>query len=220
MEEEEHPVPPMSDMPQAAEIQKRRGAYLPHWTVHGGSYFVTFRLAGSLPASLIKEIDCLRADIRNTAQRGKRLLTDSEEEVLEELHFKTLDILEHDRKNRILEQDQIAEIVANALMHFDGDRYRLFCWTIMPNHVHVVFQPIGTWQLAQILHSWKSFTANAANKALDRRGSFWQAESYDHLIRNQKDLVRCVEYTWSNPEKAGLMDWRWRWKTPSEILLD
>lgn len=153
----------MSDIFPIRGVQKHRGAYLPHWTRAGGSYFVTFRMTGSLPASLQKEIECLRADISGIALQDGRSLTDSELEAMEELHFRELDVLERNKGNRLLENDQAAEIVAKALRHFDGERYRLFAWAIMPNHVHVVFDPIGKWQLTQILHSWKSFTANAAN---------------------------------------------------------
>jgi len=79
----------------------------------------------------------------------------------------------------------------------------------MPNHVHVVVEAMGGDKLSDILHSWKSFTAKAANKMLHRTGEFWQAESYDHLIRNQQDFNHTVEYVLCNPAKAGLSDWKW-----------
>jgi REP element-mobilizing transposase RayT len=202
------------------EIHIRQGAYLPHWTKKEGTYFVTFRLAGSLPALLQKEIEYLRTDIYGTAKQMKRSFTDSENSALEELHFRTLDILERDQKNRFLERDNIAQIVANALTCFDGSRYELYSWVIMPNHVHVVFKTIGEWSLEKILHSWKSFTANAANKILDRTGTFWQQESYDHLIRNERDFMRCIDYTWLNSEKAGFMNWKWRWKSAKEFCFE
>ena len=67
--------------------------------------------------------------------------------------------------------------------------------------------------LASILHSWKSYTANEANKILRRNGEFWQREYYDHLIRDDRDLDRCVAYTVQNPVKSGLCklweDWPW-----------
>src|SRR5262249_5650451 len=82
----------------------------------------------------------------------------------------------------------------------------------MPNHVHVVVQPLPGFELEKIVHSWKSFTANRANKILNRQGSFWQVEYYDHMVRDEGDLDHAVNYAWSNPENAGLSDWRWRWK--------
>jgi Rad3-related DNA helicase len=82
----------------------------------------------------------------------------------------------------------------------------------MPNHVHVVMQPVEGFELPAILHTWKSRTAKEANKLLKRSGAFWQAEYYDHLIRDQDDLVHSVQYAFNNPEKAGLKGWKWRWQ--------
>ena len=79
----------------------------------------------------------------------------------------------------------------------------------MPNHVHVVIKAYSNYDLETILHSWKSFTSTAANKILERKGVFWQREYYDHLIRNEKDFIRIVEYVLDNPLKAGLKDWQW-----------
>jgi REP element-mobilizing transposase RayT len=103
-------------------------------------------------------------------------------------------------------------LVANELKHFDGEKYRLFVWCIMPNHVHVVLQPMAGVELPSILHSLKSYTANGANKTLNRHGPFWQAEYYDHLIRDRDDFIHAVEYAWNNPDKAGHANWKWRGK--------
>jgi REP element-mobilizing transposase RayT len=75
--------------------------------------------------------------------------------------------------------------VADALRHFDGERYRLVAWCVMPNHVHAVVQPAAGHVLEEIVHSWKSFTAHQANKLLGRTGPFWMAEAYDHLVRDE-----------------------------------
>lgn len=109
----------------------------------------------------------------------------------------------------LLRDDRTAEIVAEALKHFDDDRYQLHAWCVMPNHVHVVVQPLGTHQLSQILHSWKSFTANAVNKELGRSGPVWLRESYDHLIRDEADYQHHVRYARENPAAAGLSNWKW-----------
>ena len=108
-----------------------------------------------------------------------------------------------------LQRDDVAQIVANALRYFDGKRYRLWAWCIMPNHVHVVVQPLAGYELPSILHSWKSYTANEINKLLKRTGTVWQTEYYDHLVRNDPDFQHCVEYTLHNPEQAGLKGWKW-----------
>jgi REP element-mobilizing transposase RayT len=79
----------------------------------------------------------------------------------------------------------------------------------MPNHVHVMVQPLAKNDLAGILQTWKSFSAKAANRFLHRRGEFWQREYYDHLIRNEKEFARIVHYVLDNPKKAGLHLWPW-----------
>jgi REP element-mobilizing transposase RayT len=112
-----------------------------------------------------------------------------------------------------LKDDRLAEIVQNALLHFDGERYALHAWIVMPNHVHTLFTAQGGWELSQIAHSWKSYTANECNKVLQRKGEFWQPEPFDRYIRNERHFANAVTYIEENPVKAGLCyqpeDWRW-----------
>jgi REP element-mobilizing transposase RayT len=117
-----------------------------------------------------------------------------------------------------MKDERVADKVRDALLHFDAVRYSLAAWCVMPNHVHVVVRPFGgitggtpvpLSELSEILHSWKSFSAKEANKLLRRSGEFWQAESYDHLIRNEADFRHAVKYVLDNPIKAGLKNWRW-----------
>jgi REP element-mobilizing transposase RayT len=105
----------------------------------------------------------------------------------------------------------LADKVASALCHFDGQRYRLFAWCIMPNHVHVVVRILPNWTPASILHSWKSFTAKRANQVLRSHEAFWQREYYDHLIRDEGEFVRSIRYVAENPAKARLENWPWVW---------
>src|SRR2546426_7959993 len=104
---------------------------------------------------------------------------------------------------------RIAKIVADAIRHFHGKRYQVLAWCVMPNHVHVVFSTLGERKLEAILHSWKSFSAQGANRLLGRSGSFWQREYFDHLVRNEASLSRIIRYVQENPQKAGLRDWPW-----------
>ncbi len=93
--------------------------------------------------------------------------------------------------------------------HFHGKRYRLFAWCLMPNHVHVLFSPLQGNMLENILHSWKSYSAQRANALLRRTGPFWQREYFDHLIRNEASLRKITKYILDNPKRAGLSDWPW-----------
>ncbi len=108
----------------------------------------------------------------------------------------------------------LADLVAGAIRFFEGQRYELRAWVVMPNHAHAVVGPILGHTLSDILHSWKSFTSHEINKRLPTKiVPFWQSESYEHLIRDDEDLHRCCHYTRMNPVSAGLCacpeDWKW-----------
>jgi REP element-mobilizing transposase RayT len=170
----------------------RNRGYLPHWESEGGIYFVTFRLADSLPQSVLREL------------RRTELVKPKEEQRLAQ---KLEDFLDKGAGSCILRQPRIADIVTAALRQFDGARYRLLACSVMPNHVHVVFQPLGEYDLGGILHAWKSFTGVEINRQLSRSGPLWQKEYYDHLIRNGEQLKRAVRYTVENPLRAGMKKW-------------
>ena len=104
----------------------------------------------------------------------------------------------------VLRNERIARIVQDALLHFEGERYSLAAWCVMPNHVHVVVAPIGRHRLSRVLQSWKSFTSKQINKVLGREGTLWERESFDHLIRTAEHFGKFVEYTESNHVSAGL----------------
>lgn len=106
-----------------------------------------------------------------------------------------------------------ATIIEQTLLHFDGERYRVFAWCVMPNHAHVIIEQFDGWPLAQIVHSWKSFTANAINRALSRNGTVWMREYFDRFMRDNDHLSTTIAYVEGNPVSAGLAerpeDWRW-----------
>jgi REP element-mobilizing transposase RayT len=154
-----------------------------------------------------------RRDIHIRAEQQGRSLSDVEISRLRELHSERIEAyLDAGHGACWMGNSQVAELVADALRHFDGQRYRLYAWCIMPNHVHILIEPLIPHQLSKILHSWKSFTATAANRLLHRSGDFWQPESYDHLIRDERDFAHAIDYIVDNPLKAGLKDWPWVWR--------
>ncbi len=114
---------------------------------------------------------------------------------------------------RLLAQPDAAAIVEGALLHFDAERYRLLAWCVMPSHVHVVVEQSEGCPLAQVVHSWKSFTANAVNKTLGRRGAVWQREYFDRFMRDNDHLSTTIHYVEYNPVDAGLAEraesWPW-----------
>jgi len=137
----------------------------------------------------------------------------------QEVYFKKFDQLldASSHGDQWLRRPEIAKIVSNSLHCYDGIRYDLICYTIMPNHVHLVIDhnlSITDAPLEKILQSVKKYTARKANSVLNRRGiSFWQSESYDHIIRTDQEYENTVRYVIYNPVSANLckdwMEWRW-----------
>jgi putative DNA methylase len=103
-----------------------------------------------------------------------------------------------------LKDPRIAESVQNSFLFFDGERYRLTAWVIMPNHAHMLLTPCAGEELSAILHSLKSYTANEANKLLHRKGQFWQPESFDRWVRDANHFAKVIAYIENNPVKARL----------------
>ena len=113
----------------------------------------------------------------------------------------------------VLRDPVCAEIVQRALLYFDEERYRLLAWVVMPNHVHVLVEPLIGHSLADILHSWKRHTARLINRHLGQTGSLWRREYWDRYIRDERHYAAAVAYIENNPVQAGLVaqpaDWAW-----------
>jgi putative transposase len=167
--------------------------YVPHRDEPGLTQFVTFRLADSFPAELRDEWEKL-LKIEDDRERRTQLET-------------WLD-LGHGTCH--LRDERIAQLVAEALRKFDGTRYRLIAFTIMPNHAHVLFE-VGEVPMAKVLRQWKGTTARAANALLGFTGPFWQPDYWDTYMRDVEHEERTVRYIRNNPVKAGLVSDRKQW---------
>jgi REP element-mobilizing transposase RayT len=173
--------------------------YLPHWDHPGMIQSLNFRLVDSLPTSVV--------------ERWRMELTHEPEDEAAAIRRRVDKYLDAGHGECWLCQPDIARLAEATLLHFDGQRYLLLAWCIMPNHVHVMIETREGFTLANILHSWKSFTANQANRLLERRGEFWQREYLDRYIRNAEHYEQAIAYIEENPVKAGLArvkaDWPW-----------
>ena len=201
-------VPPLATSrfrpvdPRAPVIQTRRR--LPHWEQQGATFFITFRLADAVPQKLLRqwkeELETWRKfhpepwDASTKYEYQKRF-HDAREAWLDQGHGEC-----------ILRRPQIAATIANSLRHFDGDRYALDSFVVMPNHVHVLVRPHESHSLSEILHSWKSFSAKEINKLRERSGAVWQDENYDRMVRDFAELERYRDYIKENPVAAKLGD--------------
>jgi len=98
----------------------------------------------------------------------------------------------------------IAKMVQDSLLKYDGERYNLFSWCIMPNHEHSLMKRFEHTTLEKIMQAHKSYTSHEANELLNRKGSFWMKEYYDREIRNQDHFYNARRYIENNPVKARL----------------
>jgi carbamoylphosphate synthase large subunit/REP element-mobilizing transposase RayT len=175
---------------------------LPHWEQEGTTYFVTFRLADSVPNTLLNQ---WRDDLNSWLKFHPRpwdYQTAHDYEIrFQEGPEKWFD---ENRGDCVLRDHRAAEIVANSLKHFQGERYWVDSFIVMPNHVHVIVQPTTGYALSHILHTWKSFSAHAVNKALGRTGDLWMEESHDRIVRDWESLINYRSYIAANPQKANL----------------
>ena len=165
---------------------------LPHWRQEGVSYFVTFRTADSIPQEklrlwLAEKDEWLKAHPEPHDEQTRR-------EFYKNFTARFQKWIDQGYGECLLGQSKYYDIVKNALLHFDGERYALGDFVIMPNHVHAIVTPKNGNDLSDILHSWKSFTANQINKLSGNTGAFWQKESYDHILRGPEQLEKIIAY--------------------------
>ncbi len=202
-------VPTDAPNPLRSGIHSR--GYLPHVKREGASYFVTFRLADSLPQKVLLEFKRQQAETLRSLAREDR---DALEEADREYHRQIERYLDRGVGECHLRRPEIARMVAEALLHFHNQQYLLDDWVIMPNHVHLILWPMPDYTLSGILRSRKRRTARQANSLLGRTGeTFWQHESYDHWIRNDEEKFRIRRYLRNNPVTASLCrapeEWPW-----------
>jgi REP element-mobilizing transposase RayT len=182
-------------VPRFIKIHSR--GRLPHWEVDDAVYSVTFRLRDALPRAVAQALMLERARML----RG--VTTDAERVRLDHAFSIRLDhYLDQSHGSCILREH--GELVATALKYFDGIRYDLHAWCVMPNHVHVMIYVARGRDVPQILHSWKSYTAHEIG-----RGVIWQREYFDRVIRSPRDFSDTRAYIHGNPAKAGLVNWPW-----------
>lgn len=188
--------------------------YLPHFDSAHRVQHVVIHLADSLPKKTINLFD---EQIKNVPESDRSA----------ERRRKLNDWMDSGYGSCVLEIPDLANDVKSALLHFDGSRYNLHAWVVMPNHIHVLLESNQSWPLPKIISSWKKFTARAirnwlkANQeicdprkvALLSCKTVWHPEYWDRYIRNEVHFKRTHDYIHQNPVKAGLVtnpeDWPW-----------
>lgn len=187
---------------------------LPHWYQPGVTYFITFRTDDSVPNAVAdhwreRRDDWLRTHrIDPTAANWNTQLRHLPEAQQHEFHAtysqEYLRHLDQGLGECVLRRPELARIVADNLRFFDGQRYHMGDFVVMPNHVHILVCLLGTTELQAQCYSWKKFTAGRINQRLSRKGRFWHEESFDHLVRSSEQFDYLRGYIADNPKKAGL----------------
>ena len=194
--------------------------YLPHLDAPDILQSLAFRLADSVPRELLRRwIEEWR---RPQDLAGSPMFVDQGRQARLERLVSRFEDAGHGACH--LKRPAIAVLVEAAFLSRDGDRYRLIEWCVMPNHVHVLIEPLRRTPLSDIVRSWKTFTARRANQILGRTGTFWMRDYFDRYIRDQRHLDAVRRYIWLNPVRAGLCrevrDWPWssaRLRTEREL---
>lgn len=201
---------------------------------------MTFRLAGSLPQSVVRHWNRERQWLAHLAETNATYYELVKRD-FERVWFRKFElILDGAALGPVwLKDERVAAKVVESLHYRQGRVYRLDAFTVMPNHVHTVIKPlpmrraqgghiehmpndsritdrIEYHSLASIMQSLKGYTAYEANKLLGCDGEFWAHESFDHWIRDVDEWRRIMAYVLNNPVKAGYVkrwqDWKWNYR--------
>jgi len=185
----------------------------PHWCQAGSVVFITFRTADSIPKPVLHRWE---REKEAWLKKNKIELTGHWSVIVPELapelrwQFKKKfrrhreEYLDTCQGKCVLQSRPLAEIVANSLLYFDGERYRMGDFIVMPNHVHLLCAFSSEEALVTQCDSWLHFTARQINRKLDQKGKFWQQEPFDHLVRSPEQYEYLKKYIAQNGLKAGL----------------
>lgn len=189
--------------------------YLPHFESTEVTQHVILHLADSLPQSVLLRLEAELKTLPTEKQDVERR--------------KQVDAwIDAGHGSCVPRKPSIAGMVQGSLLTFDSQRYRLVAWVVMPNHVHVLFQPINGWTVAKIVASWKKFTARKICDGRRENGEdpgapVWHREYWDRYIRDQRHLEQAIEYIHLNPVRTGLVvtpeSWRWSSAYPGNAIL-
>ena len=202
-------------------------ANLPHWNKSSTASFVTFRLADALPQEkLLKilegsgvdlsceavgrplpregECEAVGRPLPREGEPGSAFLSDSysaTENAIQEY-------LDAGYGSCVLRNAECRQIVEETLWHFASERYALYAYVVMPNHVHVLFMPTEGWTLSETVAGWKKFAARRLNDILGREGPLWQKESFDTLVRSERHFTTIVGYIKRNDPATAWVAYR------------
>ena len=174
------------------KIEYRRN--LPHINPENAVFFITYRLAGSIPRQFID-----------------KYLNQKKETASDNYFTEFDDYL--DKQTGHLHHKEIAKIIEESLNYYNKKQYGIIAYCIMPNHVHILINTnnFPYRNLFSIMKSIKGVSARKINKLLNKKGQFWHHESYDRMVRDRNELANTIAYIKNNPVKAGLVQTWGNW---------
>lgn len=188
--------------------------HLPHWEQLNAYYFITWRTADSIPANALEDWHRQRAgwlDARGIdpeeddwQRKIERLPETEHREFYRRFTHDWHEMLDGCQGECLLRKPELSQVVADNLLHLHGQAYELEAFVVMPNHVHVVAGIPGRGAMKTLCRNWKHYTGRRINEVLERKGQFWQWESFDHLVRSPASLAKFRQYIADNPQKARL----------------
>jgi putative transposase len=188
--------------------------HLPHWRQAGATYFVTFRLADSIPQKQLRALKRWRTTWEQKHPEPRSEVT--WQELARQITYKTEAWMDKGYGECVFRDRALADEMSNALFHFQDKRCLTSSFTVMPNHIHAVMKPLGEFELEDVLESIKRFVSRKINSTLGRKGHNWEEESFDRIIRDEEHLFQVIQYIGRNPAKAGLAKDKWiRWIHPA-----
>ena len=175
---------------------------LPHWQQKGAVYFLTWRLADSIPKEILdRHFEERTAWLRRHPEPWDE---DTEAEYHRQFSGELEERMDRGHGECLLGKPENAQALAQTLLHFDGERMAMISFVIMPNHVHLLSALHPDEELGKIVQSWKRHSARVINLNEAREGVLWQKDYFDRLIRDAKHFANCVRYIRRNPVKANL----------------
>ena len=194
----------------------RTRGYLPHTNVLDGTYSITIRLFDSLPQSVYHRY-------RQELELKQRLGTYDPLILWDDYQTKIEKYLDASYRKCWLRDPRIAKLAVDGFKKYDGQRYILHAYTIIPNHAHVLFSLQNVKPLGKVIGTWKGSSSFFANKMLQRSGIFWQREYFDRIVKSQRQFEYTIRYIFMNPVKAGLcadvFQWPWTGASPEIMYL-
>ena len=200
---------------------------LPHHLPIGATFFVTFRLADSLPKAVLQDLAVKFNRIQSSSD-SKSIDREAAKLKMAKYYMEFDEQLDKSKQGEIrLDTPELAAIISTKLHEFDNKYYTLIAYSIMPNHVHLILDfscqvsdknslicnqiPANYKQLHEVMKLIKGGTAFTVNKLSGRFGQLWASESYDRVVRDLEERANVIRYILNNPVKAGLVskweDW-------------